>query len=112
MALPNKTGTAIGTAVDSVTAEWEASAKRSEQEYLDQFNHHRVGPLLRMQMDTFHTHLVEVNKYLFANTTLAKKVDGSRVFTAAVQLYRYDNGWPLSSKAGEDLKSALRTSEK
>jgi len=55
--LPNRTGAVIGATVDSMTTEWEASVKRSEQGYLDQFNHRRVDPLLRMQMDTLHTHL-------------------------------------------------------
>jgi hypothetical protein len=100
--LPNRTGAAIGVTVDSLTTEWEASMKRSEHEYADQFSHRRVSALERMQMDTLHMRLAEMDKYLFANAAAAKKVDGSRVFTTAVQFYRYDDGWHPSKKAGED----------
>lgn len=109
---PNGAGKAIEAEVDSLTTEWEEYAKRSEQEYVDQFSRRRVGALLRMQMDTLHSRLVETDKFLFDKTALSKKVDGSKVFTAAVHLYRYDDGWHPSSKAGEGLKDALRVSGK
>jgi hypothetical protein len=57
-------------------------------------------------------HMVEADNWLFSKTSLDKKVDGSKVFNAVVPFYRYDDGWHPSSKVTEDLKNALRTSEK
>ena len=110
--IPNRAGEAIATAVDSLTKMRDAYIKEDERAYQEKLERAHVDTLVRLQADMFHQQRAQQEVRLFSLLARSKKIDQSKVFKAVVTFYRYDDGWHPSSKADEDLKQALKKSEK